>query len=697
MKSFRDGNHLTGWLCIFAILMLGLAAWGGFRNYSPIPFWDMWNGVYAFIFGLQDGDYSSWWGQHNEHRIVLARIFFWLDYEFFGLKAVSLFVLNYVFAALSAILFACFVSAIAMERAKPRNSALMLSLFVFGWLFLWTQQENFTWGFQSQFFLVQLIPLGVFYCLAAASAEHSGKYFFGACILGVLSAGTMANGVVALPLAFLMTCLLPFSWGKRLIFLALAVIIPVCYFHGYVQPPGHGSLTKTLAADPVGVLRYSLIYLGSPFYVIAKKSGSALLIAEVFGGILVLGSVAVAVLWCAGRRKSPYVAGLLFFILFIGGTAVGTAGGRLIFGLAQAASERYTTPAVMAWAALLIACYAYVNGFTSRSPRFLGALVIVVLLALVLYQSRSVRLNHQVMFNREIGALAATLGVDDPLYVRQLFSDSGYVLSLTDRALRRHIGFVNYFPFAGVADGVGGKVGTFPENTCQGVVDELELLPGKGEFLRMTGSALNTRLQTVPRKFSVIDESNVVIGYVLTGNPRKDLGRSHGSFARRAGFKGYVKGFAQGRQVRLVASDGSCSITLDLPRLFFERMDGVDRQAYTIQTEALVSSRNFNGTSNVPAESAPEATIYSSYVKGDSDLGHIKLRVRNGDVLMYRTGPVSSRQLLKSEIGTASLPQSTDWSMLRFMGFPDDAMHDVTLEDAGDAWGEWAAVALRNQ
>ena len=60
----------------FAFAMVLLAMIGGVRRYSPIPFGDMWNGTLGFFVRIQDGDYSAWWAQHNEHRIVLARILF---------------------------------------------------------------------------------------------------------------------------------------------------------------------------------------------------------------------------------------------------------------------------------------------------------------------------------------------------------------------------------------------------------------------------------------------------------------------------------------------------------------------------------------------------------------------------------------------------------------------------------------------
>ncbi|MGD4365427.1 hypothetical protein QT713_22860, partial [Xanthomonas citri pv. citri] len=42
-------------------------------TFSPVPFWDMWDGGLGF-YVRQMTDVSQWWAQHNEHRIVLSRI-----------------------------------------------------------------------------------------------------------------------------------------------------------------------------------------------------------------------------------------------------------------------------------------------------------------------------------------------------------------------------------------------------------------------------------------------------------------------------------------------------------------------------------------------------------------------------------------------------------------------------------------------
>ena len=78
-------------ISFFAICMVCSSAIGGILNFSYLPFWDMWDGLYTFYLKIIDGDYSVLWSQHNEHRIFLSRILFLTDIYllFLSLNTVS--------------------------------------------------------------------------------------------------------------------------------------------------------------------------------------------------------------------------------------------------------------------------------------------------------------------------------------------------------------------------------------------------------------------------------------------------------------------------------------------------------------------------------------------------------------------------------------------------------------------------------
>src|SRR4051794_19522892 len=80
-----------------AVLFWSLAIDGAVQNYSPVPFWDMWVGYLDFYNKVESSDWTIWWSQHNEHRIILARFLFWIDIKWFEGSSLFLVSLNYIF------------------------------------------------------------------------------------------------------------------------------------------------------------------------------------------------------------------------------------------------------------------------------------------------------------------------------------------------------------------------------------------------------------------------------------------------------------------------------------------------------------------------------------------------------------------------------------------------------------------------
>ncbi len=192
-----------------AALFIALAIAGGVNRYSAVPYMDMWDSYLNFYVSFKNGGWHAWWDQHNEHRIVLARLLFWMDLTWFRGAGAFLIIMNYVLAGLSGTLFYVYLRG-QLPGAQHQHFRRFLGLIIFAGLFAWCQYENLTWGFQSQFFLSQLLPLAVFFCIhkSATDTARSFGWYIAACLLGVAAIGTMANGVLALPLACLLTMLL---------------------------------------------------------------------------------------------------------------------------------------------------------------------------------------------------------------------------------------------------------------------------------------------------------------------------------------------------------------------------------------------------------------------------------------------------------------------------------------------------------
>lgn len=334
---------------VFWLLGLGfvvLAITAGIRNYSPVPFGDMWLGYLSFFKTSVEQGLQPWWEQHNEHRIILSRLLFWFHLAVLKGQTSFLQVINYLLAFCLWIALCAQAGAHMKAIGEPQLTRYLAPLLLIP-CFSLIQYENFYWGFQSQFFLVFLLPLCAFYFLSESSKTETSSHawFWFACVLGVLSAGTMANGVLALPIMLLQGMLLRIKAWRLVILMLLASATCGAYFWDYQAIARHGSLGSALVERPIDLLHYVMLYLGAPAYHLMGKSQSLALAM----GIWVMAS-SVFFLWrvLADRLPANPAVALLAMLLFIGGTALGTGGGRLQFGLEQALSYRYTTPALLA-------------------------------------------------------------------------------------------------------------------------------------------------------------------------------------------------------------------------------------------------------------------------------------------------------------------------------------------------------------
>ena len=224
----------------------------------------------------------------NEHRISLSRLLFLLEFGVFGGSQIFLITMNYVLAAASAFVFYAFVKS-QTSAVLNRQAVVALGVALAALLFLWGQKENLTWGFQSQFFLVNLLPLSGFYFLYK-SADKPGlnTYYWAALLCGVLALGAMANGVLALPLLVVGTLLMRMSVTRTLIMSIAMIVFLGLFFWDYHSPQGHASFSETLLSDPVGMIVYTCVYLGNPIGSGSPPLSSVAMLCAVFGGALII-------------------------------------------------------------------------------------------------------------------------------------------------------------------------------------------------------------------------------------------------------------------------------------------------------------------------------------------------------------------------------------------------------------------------
>lgn len=527
--------------CLLAVLagafFVAATIYGAWLNYSPVQFSDSWEGIVAFYLrSLQDS--SAWWHQHYDHRIFFSKILFWLDMRYFGGHSLLLIPLNVV------LMLAICWTLYRFSRHLLANRGVEVRLLVLASLAMlslsWMQRQNITWEFQSQFYLVYLLPMLSFFALARSTVDGSKGWALASIVLGACAAFSMANGIFALPILAVLTGIVYRSWRRAALVALVALLCIWLFFHGYEETPGRKFGPGLLLEHPFKVIGYALAYLGNPLYWIFGRIEVA--IAAGAGAVL----FSLYLLACPQLRRSPFALALLAYVLFIFCTAGVTAFGRSLFNIELAASSRYTTPALSMWSALLVLALARWQVRLALEPA--ARLMFVVVVAL--FSGQQLRALYfddpNPMFltphGKALMALGLQMGVDDPQIPTRIFPFAspdemrGY-FSMAREARVSVFNPDSAFPANSIGQPVE-SLGVVPceiESQSARVVDpvhQASLVQGK------LGSTDGKRF----RQVFFVDEQQRVTGVALLG---RSVLNSYSRSAGRKLFDGYVLGTAQ--------------------------------------------------------------------------------------------------------------------------------------------------------
>ncbi|MYZ43694.1 hypothetical protein [Schauerella aestuarii] len=549
---------------LLSAAIVALAVAGAFQHHSPVPYWDMWNGYLQFYMNATDGMVDSWWAQHNEHRIVLARLLFFIDIAWFDGLGYFLIATQLLMIAAAAALW---ISVLRDQAAGARRSAHRTPRFIFACantaaLFLWMQHENLTWAFQSQFFLVQLLPLAALICLYRSDDGARATWLFvAACALGVASAVTMANGVLALPLLMLTAIVLRHG-STRILLLAIASAVTlVAYFATYQSPPGHGSIVGTLTTMPFQFVRYVLRYLGAPVFHLMDGGAYARSAAVIAGAVLCLLTAwrAWKILPLATRHK-PTTA-VLAYLAYLIATAAATAGGRAMFGADQALSSRYATPALMAWVAVAVIYAPVMLNATVRRAQAAGVVALAALTGLLAAQTHAVLTHSGTAFEREVSALALAMTVHDTPQIKKVFPAVAFVQNTARQAAARGISIFAQPPYRDVSKHMGTSqlLGTFA--TCKAGITHIDTLADDPDHVKVAGwieHAASVDLKAA----SLANADKRIVGWVMIDPATRVL--TADSANKRASFSGYAR-TAEGVLTSIGDRDDGVGCSLAIP------------------------------------------------------------------------------------------------------------------------------------
>ncbi|MCE4540917.1 MULTISPECIES: hypothetical protein [unclassified Caballeronia] len=551
-------RHVGNWT-LFALgaATFLMTVYGVVRHFSPVPLADQWDGNVAFFMRAAQNPLAAFFEQHNEHRLVFPRIFFYLDLRYLGGR-------NFLLIAANLALGGCIgllLFRIARHHARfPGVRSLGLAGVCLIVAFSWMQGGNFFWGFQLQWFAVYLFALCAFHCMdrcaefvATREAGRANAWLALALGSAVLSACSMSSGVLVFPVLFALALYRRIGTGRVVVTAAVSAATLFAYFANWHAPASSGgSPLAALREHPVQVLRYFILYLGSPAGQTALGSKGA----DVAGLIVLVTLLAhCARLLFARGANVPKATSLLAMSLFVASNGFATACGRLSFGLESALAGRYTTASLTCWLALGLFTFLNASNRSGKRLTLVVAMAGVVLVAS--FERLALRYDAKSIYALDVAGLALRAHVYDPDFLLGAYPVPSALEAIAKQAEPRGLAIFAkdqtdyYVAPARIAAGTA----------CEGKIESIHATGTPG-MLVAKGWIFDPHAGAVPRTIVATDADGNVLGTGIAGGKRHDIERVAGRDALYSQWTAFLEaGDAQRVRISGRLRDGTfCSL-----------------------------------------------------------------------------------------------------------------------------------------
>ena len=672
--------------------------------FEPIPFADFIDFYRRFfeVGGWSGYGFAELYERHNEHRLLVPRLWFLADLWLFAGTQWFLIVV----IVLSSVAHAGVLSWLFSSLGHRSALGWVFAALALGAVLSPAQWENLVWGFQVQFIQVWLFATLAFVAIAANNSMRPWGRVVVAALFGLASTYSMANGLLVWPLlvGLAFWCGLR-GWPLRVL-IAVALGVIAIEVAGYRSHPGHGDPLQTLR-QPLALAQYALRYLTTGIGQIGTLG------QEILGAVFVVTIGAITVDAIRHRdRYRPAHAVLLAVAGFVIGAALLTALGRVTFGVGQANSVRYATPSFLFLLATLALLLDRLASADRRRMRTAGITVAAVLL-LVPGLVDGVRHLPTIIGARDARTTAVTAYLAGgfrpetltalypfwpiiPMTVLQQLDQAG-LGPFADRA--------RFMPPRSLLQDPGPE----PSEICRGNVESVVSNPVDGVAFTGWAAALSSSEQ--PMWLLVTDSSGKVVGWGGHQIERIDVGKGLGIGRLGRGF------IAVGPQpvagpvdVVGVFSDGSlCRVASALPAeppRFLTELPGAAVPA-SEETWSIVEGERPDRVGPVQPPERAHPVIGTLGV-GSHLLARLDVSGRSGTMALavpVRTGPYPLNvSVLVRDLQTGNeieryafgRPSGPRWVWLVFRQLADErfAGHRLQVEIAAAGPYPWQGVAV---
>jgi len=529
----------------YAIFLCGLStviltAYLVVVSYTSLPHWDEWSQIDFAANRAAQSAFDWLWSQHNQHRLVIPRLFLLSDLRWFRATQVFLLASIFVIQLLHLLLLGWSMRGLGRWRQELWLTGTGMAAFC---LFSPAQWENFTWGFQTCFVLpgmfatLSWIGLLLYWKHSKEETGRNGpwKYLLLSIAAALGASYSLSNGNLLWPLLVGAALLLRLRLAAVLSYAITGALSTAVYLNNYYRPPSMGPSAKT----PATFFKYVTAYFGSSW--VSRNVPAAALIGA--GGILVLLLLTLR-LPSFVRERRPFPVQLVLTLLFCLGTGMVTALARMVFGIPQAFSSRYQTVALLFWCCmgLLLLGWAFSHGQTRKAD---FVLVQVGLLTIMLFASSraGTPLARARLQGFQLNVAATALAMDAPDREQLQWADSqpDYVLSLVP-AMRQQRLSVFAGPFATLlGKPLGSLFSVAPSDDCAGRLESSAAVPDAHRpTLKITGWAWDNKHGRPPSEI-VAASNGIITGLGVVGDYRPAARMANPRVrSDYIGFAGYV-------------------------------------------------------------------------------------------------------------------------------------------------------------
>ncbi|WP_031362317.1 hypothetical protein [Caballeronia sordidicola] len=514
-SSETGADHLilsivTAWLLIVGIAVFCTTIHGIVNHYSPIPFSDQWDGYLGFVHQLRLGHRSAWWEQHNEHRLVLARILFWIDAYIFGGRNIFLLI-----AGMSIQFFTLLLFVKQAQKGRTPVPRLAIVGIALSFLFSWIQQENFVWGFQSQFLMVYLFALCAFATFGLGIADTRPRWHgtYGASALAVLATLSMGNGIFVFAILCFQSLIMRRPWRELAVLLVSGGIVATIYFHGFQRlDQGFPSVEPHTALRLIP--HFFLVFMGSAAFAAERD----ITVGTIFGLLSLAAMTYLAVSLYVQRAITPYRGFLIAGYALVVMSAIAATLGRYPMGIGQATVSRYDTPMLISLTCLILLGLDTIKNIKWRGIALLGAAILATWIASF---QRIASIDTPELFQRNLAVLSMKIGLHRPDLTASIYPPQGWPY-ISQEA--KYAEDVHFGPYASGWLHDAGHVRFSPSqvdnSVCRGYFDDLKHDPA-GTIA--TGWVVTKHQRTDPVLILLVDNKDQTVGYGVSGMPRPDV------------------------------------------------------------------------------------------------------------------------------------------------------------------------------